>query len=31
LRAGGKYRPVERSGLIALGASELTARIDWPG
>jgi hypothetical protein len=28
--AGGKYRPVERSGLIDLGLAELAARIDWP-
>lgn len=25
-----KYFPVERSGLIELGPSELAARIDWP-
>ncbi len=28
--AGGEYRPIERSGLIDLGAIELTQRIDWP-
>ncbi len=27
---GGEYRPIERSGLIELGASELGALIDWP-
>jgi Uma2 family endonuclease len=27
---GGEYRPLERSGLIALGAGELSDRIDWP-
>jgi Uma2 family endonuclease len=27
---GGEYRPIERSGLIELGASELGKRIDWP-
>jgi hypothetical protein len=26
----GKYRPIERSGLITLGASGLVERIDWP-
>jgi Uma2 family endonuclease len=26
----GEYRPIERSGLIELGASELGERIDWP-
>jgi len=26
----GEYRPVERSGLIDLGAAELAQRIDWP-
>ena len=26
----GEYQPIERSGLIDLGASDLTARIDWP-
>jgi Uma2 family endonuclease len=26
----GDYRPVERSGLIDLGATELAERIDWP-
>jgi Uma2 family endonuclease len=25
-----EYRPVDRSGLIDLGASELAERIDWP-
>jgi hypothetical protein len=28
--ADGEYRPVERSGLIDLGAAELAERIDWP-
>jgi Uma2 family endonuclease len=27
---GGEYRPVDRSHLIDLGASELAERIDWP-
>jgi Uma2 family endonuclease len=27
---GREYRPIERSGLIDLGASELAERIDWP-
>jgi Uma2 family endonuclease len=27
----GEYRPIERSGLIELGAGELGERIDWPG
>jgi hypothetical protein len=27
---GGEYRPLERSGLIDLGAGELAQRIDWP-
>ncbi|MDE3069550.1 MAG: Uma2 family endonuclease [Acidobacteriota bacterium] len=27
----GRYAPIERSGLIELGASELDARLDWPG
>ncbi|MGH2854700.1 MAG: Uma2 family endonuclease [Solirubrobacteraceae bacterium] len=26
----GEYRPIERSGLIDLGASDLAERIDWP-
>jgi len=26
----GEYRPIERSGLIDLGASQLAALIDWP-
>jgi Putative restriction endonuclease len=26
----GEYRPIERSGLIDLGSSDLTGRIDWP-
>jgi hypothetical protein len=26
----GEYRPIERSGLIALGATELAARLNWP-
>ncbi len=28
--SGGEYQPVERSGLIDLGAAELAARIEWP-
>lgn len=28
--AGGEYRPIERSGLIELGARELGERLDWP-
>jgi hypothetical protein len=28
--SGGEYRPLERSGLIDLGAQELTERIAWP-
>jgi Uma2 family endonuclease len=27
----GKYQPIERSGLIDLGVSNLAERIDWPG
>jgi hypothetical protein len=27
---GGEYRPIERSGLIDLGADQLAERIDWP-
>ncbi|HEV7804285.1 MAG TPA: Uma2 family endonuclease [Solirubrobacteraceae bacterium] len=27
---GGGYEPVERSGLIELGPTDLAARIDWP-
>ena len=27
---GGEYRPLERSGLIELGADELGGRLDWP-
>jgi Uma2 family endonuclease len=27
---GRDYRPIDRSGLIELGASELAERIDWP-
>jgi hypothetical protein len=27
---GGEYRPIERSGLVDLGAIELAQRIDWP-
>ncbi|MFI5004210.1 MAG: Uma2 family endonuclease [Solirubrobacterales bacterium] len=27
---GREYRPIERSGLIELGAGELAERIDWP-
>ena len=26
----GEYRPVERSGVIDLGPTELAERIDWP-
>ncbi len=26
----GEYRPIERSGLIDLGAGDLAERIDWP-
>ncbi len=26
----GEYRPIERSGLIDIGASDLVERIDWP-
>jgi len=26
----GEYRPIERSGLIGLGPSELAEQIDWP-
>ncbi len=26
----GEYEPIERSGLINLGATELAERIDWP-
>jgi Uma2 family endonuclease len=26
----GEYRPIERSGLIEFGPSELAGRIDWP-
>jgi hypothetical protein len=28
--AEGEYRPVERSGLIELGSTELAEQIDWP-
>jgi Uma2 family endonuclease len=28
--AKGEYGPIERSGLIDLGATELATRIDWP-
>jgi Uma2 family endonuclease len=28
--AGGEYQPIERSGLIDLGPSELAEQIDWP-
>jgi hypothetical protein len=27
---GGEYRPCERSGLIACGAAELAAGLEWP-
>jgi Uma2 family endonuclease len=30
LQADGQYRELEGSGLVALGASELAERIDWP-
>jgi hypothetical protein len=30
LGAGGEYRGLEHSGLIALGAAELADQIDWP-
>jgi hypothetical protein len=26
----GKYRPVQRSGLLDLAPVELAARLDWP-
>ena len=26
----GEYRPIERSGLIDLGASDLVEQINWP-
>jgi Uma2 family endonuclease len=26
----GEYRPIERSGLIDLGAQGLTEQLDWP-
>ncbi len=29
-RDGDEYRPIERSGLIELGPSELGEQIDWP-
>lgn len=29
-RAGDRYQPVERSGLIELGPAQLAERIDWP-
>ncbi|MGO9322726.1 MAG: Uma2 family endonuclease [Solirubrobacteraceae bacterium] len=28
--AGGEYRPIERSGLVDLGAQGLAERLDWP-
>jgi Uma2 family endonuclease len=28
--AGGEYRPIERSGLIDLGAQGLAEQLDWP-
>lgn len=28
--AAGEYRPIERSGLIDLGAAELAAQLNWP-
>jgi Uma2 family endonuclease len=28
--SGGEYRPLEQSGLIELGPSELAGQIDWP-
>lgn len=30
LRPDGEYRPIDRSGLIALGPVELAEQIDWP-
>ncbi len=30
LGADGEYRPLERSGVIELGAAELADQIDWP-
>lgn len=30
LQAAGDYRPVERSGLVELGAAKLAERLDWP-
>jgi Uma2 family endonuclease len=30
LAPGGEYRPIERSGLIDLGPSDLAEQIDWP-
>ncbi len=27
---GGEYRPIERSGLVDLGAQGLAERLDWP-
>ncbi len=30
LADGGEYRPIERSGVIDLGAAELAEHIDWP-
>jgi Uma2 family endonuclease len=27
---GGEYRPIEHSGVLAMGASALTEQIDWP-
>ena len=30
LQQGGDYQPIERSALIALGAGELGASIEWP-
>jgi hypothetical protein len=28
--ADNEYRPIERSGLVDLGAWELAAKLDWP-
>lgn len=28
--AGEEYRPVERSGLVDLGAADLAKQLDWP-
>ena len=28
--AGEEYRPIERSGLVNLGAGDLAEQLDWP-